>query len=173
MRRPLPPAVAALAAVVVGAAVAPAALASEDDRAFSLFAGYGRFTVPDRVADGGVLGVDYERGLTDAVSLRASAGGGLYASDGLAYSGQAVLGITYLFDVLRYVPYANLGVGAIVMSGDTIDTTVEPLVELGLGLDILQSRETSWGVQVRYETLTNEPSYLTAGLRLTWRWGFF
>ena len=162
------------AAAVALALVAPEAAASEGERAFSVSLNYGHFELDEDIApDGGVIGFDFERGLSDAISLRASAGGGVYYEDGMAYSGHAVLGFTYLFDVLKYVPYANLGVGAIVVNGSGFDTTVEPLIEIGFGLDILQDREFSWGFQARYETYTNKTRFFTVGMRATWRWGFF
>ncbi len=164
---------AAIAAALACALVAPAAHAEEDERAFSLSLSYARYTIPDHEPDGGVIGIDYERGLSDAVWLRGSVGGGLYYSDGPAYSGHAIIGLTYAFDVLKYVPYANVGVGAIIVAGDEFDTEIEPLIEIGGGVDFLRSREFSWGFVVRYETFTNETSFVTSGVRMTWRWGFF
>jgi hypothetical protein len=166
--------ICALAAGLAIAVAAPAADASEDDRAFSVSLNYGRYTLDEDISpDGGVVGFDYEHGISDPISLRASAGGGLYYQDGPAYSGHAVVGVTYLFDVLKYVPYANIGAGGIVLGGDGFDTQLEPLIEIGFGVDFLRSREFSWGVLARYETYFNETSFFTAGARLTWRWGFF
>ena len=83
-----------------------AAEAGEDDRSLSLSLGYARFKVPEHDPDGGALALDYERGLSEALALRASAGGGLYHDAGdPAYSAHAVAGITYALDVLKYVPY--------------------------------------------------------------------
>lgn len=156
------------------AAVAGAARAEEGDRALSVYAGYGTFTATEDLRpEGLVLGTDYERGLSSSLAWRLSAGGGVYYDVGAAYTGQATIGITYLFDVLKYVPYANLGVGVMLAAGSEIDTELVPLVELGLGLDFLRSREFSWGIQLRFETFANQNSFATAGLRATWRWGFF
>lgn len=167
-----------LCAVAVVALSGGVAHAGEDDRSLSVFAGYGTYTIPDHSPDGGVLGLDYERGFSDSMSLRASGGVGMYPFDdgdlSASYSGHATLGLTYLFDVLKYVPYANLGAGAIVLTGGPVeDTTVKALLELGLGLDILHSRSFSYGIQVRLESFIQETSFFTAGVRATWRWGFF
>jgi hypothetical protein len=167
-----------LCAVAVLGLVGGAAHAGEDDRSLSVFGGYGTYTIPDHSPAGGVLGLDYERGFSDSMSLRASGGLGMYPLDdadlGASYSGHATIGLTYLFDVLKYVPYVNLGAGAIVLTGGPVeDTTVKGLLELGVGLDILHSRSFSYGVQARLESFIQETSFFSAGVRATWRWGFF
>lgn len=167
-----------LCAVALVALTGGSALADEDDRSVSVFAGYATYVVPDHTPDGGVIGLDYERGFSDAMSLRASGGFGVYPFDdadmGVSYSGHATLGLTYLFDVLKYVPYVNVGAGAIVLTGGPLeDTKVSALLELGVGLDILHSRSFSYGIQARLESFIQETSFFTAGVRATWRWGFF
>lgn len=168
-------ALVALAAMVLLCAASPAR-AAEDEEALSVSLSYATFDtgVDEAPApDGAVLGVDYERGLSDAISFRVSGGGGLYCDACLAWSGHATLGFTYLFDVIRYVPYANVGVGGIAVGGDELDTRVRPLIEVGGGLDILQTRAWSWGVLARFEYFPGETAFFTAGARITWRWGFF
>jgi len=152
----------------------PPTAASPDDRAFSVSLNYAHFDLGEDLAPhGGLLGADYERGLSETISLRASGGVGLYYEDALSYSGHATVGITYLFDVLKWVPYANLGVGAIFVDGTDQESSVNPLIELGFGVDFLRSREFSWGLQARYETYIDRTRFITAGVRATWRWGFF
>ena len=162
------------AAALALALTAPPAAASEGVRSFSASLSYGTFRLDDEVEpQGGVLGFDFEHGLSDTIALRAAAAGGLYYQDAMAYTGHAVVGLTYVFDVLKWVPYVNLGVGGIVVDGAELDLRIEPLIELGAGVDFLQSREFSWGLQARYETYTTRTHFLSAGLRMTWRWGFF
>lgn len=144
----------------------------------SIFGGYGTYSVPDHTPDGAVIGVDYERGFSDAMSVRASGGIGAYVLDnddmGTSYSAHATVGLTYLFDVLKYVPYVNVGVGGIVLTGGPLeDTKLSALLELGVGLDILHSRTFSYGVQARLETFIQETAFFSAGVRATYRWGFF
>jgi hypothetical protein len=167
-----------LCAVAILALMAGSAGADEDDRSISVFGGYGTYAIPEHTPDGGVVGLDYERGFSDAMSLRASGGFGLYLLDdddmGPSYSGHATIGLTYLFDVLKYVPYVNVGVGGIVLAGGPVeDVRLDALLELGIGLDILHSRTFSYGVQARLETFIQETSFFTAGVRATYRWGFF
>lgn len=163
-----------VAALLLVLAMAGPSVASEGESALSVSFGYGTYSVPDYRPNGGVLGLDYERGFSDALSFRVSGGAGLYYGDGqTTYSGQLTVGMTYLFDVIKYVPYANLGVGGIAIAGGDLDSRLSALVELGVGIDVLHSRTFSYGIQLRFETLLQETSFFTAGARATWRWGFF
>ena len=165
-----------LTAAALAALPAPVQ-AADGERALSLGLGYATYTQPGYNPHGAVLGMDFERGFSDALSWRVSGGAGAYYRNGLSFSGHLTIGLTYLFDVLKYVPYANVGVGGIVIGGDAgggeSDIDVSPLAEIGVGLDILRSRTASYGVYIRFETLLQETSFLTAGVRSTWRWGFF
>ena len=128
-------------------------MASDGDSALSMSLGYGTYAIPDYAPSGSVLGVEYERGFSDTMGWRIAGGGGAYIGDGrLSYSGHAVVGLTYLFDVLKYVPYANLGLGGIVIYDSEFETRTSALIELGVGLDILHSRSFSYGVQLRFES---------------------
>lgn len=154
------------------------ALAADGERALSATVGYATYTVAGDNPHGTALGGDYERGFSDALSWRISGGGGLYYRDGVSFSGQLTAGLTYLFDVLKYVPYVNVGIGGMVIvdpGGDAggLAVDIHPLAEIGAGLDILRDRTSSFGVYVRFETLLQETSFFTAGVRSTWRWGFF
>lgn len=150
------------------------ARAGEDDRALSVSLSYGTFSIPDHTPKGSVLGLDYERGFSEVLAFRASTGGGVYFEDGSrSYSGHLVLGITYLMDVLKYVPYVNAGVGCILLGGGDVDLDLSALLEFGVGLDVLHSRTFSYGAVVRFESYIQETAFFTAGVRATWRWGFF
>ena len=164
-----------LVVTVLGlAALSAPCAASEGEHALSFSLGYATYAIPDYNPHGGVFGVDYERGFSDAFSFRLSGGLGGYRGDGLStYSGHLVAGLTYLFDVVKYVPYANLGIGGIVIAGGEDGTRSSVLVELGVGVDVLRSRSFSYGIGLRFETFLQETSFFTAGLRATWRWGFF
>ena len=168
-----PVASAALVAAVVLSS--GAAQASEGERTLSVSAGYATFRGDDRTPHGGAVGVGYEYGLSDALWLRGSGTAGGYADDGsFAWSSHATVGVTYVFDVLKYVPYANLGAGVLLTDSGADDApiAVDPIVELGVGLDVLASRERSYGGYVRVSTLSNTTLF-TAGFRLSWRSGFF
>ena len=167
-----------IAALLLG--VALPAQASDDENAISVSLGYGTYAVPDYQPSGGVLSVAYRRGFSDAFSWRVSGGAGLYhgASD-LTYSGHATAGIVYLLDVLKYVPYVEVGLGAILIAGrapqdgEPVGVQISPLLQGAIGLDVLSSRSFSYGVRVEFESLLQETAFFTAGARVTWRWGFF
>lgn len=154
------------------------ALADEGESAISVSASYAGFSVPDHSPVGGTLGFDYERGVTDVLWLRASGGGGGFSDSGApAYAGYAAVGITYVIDVLRYVPYVDLGVGGIYLhvdeEGEDFDNGVQPLVSVGAGLDLLTSPKRSYGVFARFESFLGRSAFFSLGARMTWRWGFF
>jgi hypothetical protein len=122
---------------------------------------------------GGIAAVEYERGLTDAFWLRLSGGGGLFSADGLAWGAFGVAGVMYRVDVLRYVPWVSLGVGVIGVGGGSFATQAKALVEVGVGLDILQSTTLSYGVEIRVDSFASQVVWFTVGPRISWRWGYF
>jgi hypothetical protein len=170
----------AFAAIVL---CARPALAADGEKVFSLGVDYATWTVPQDIqnsdedsitAQGGALGVDVLRGFGDSVWLRASGHGGVYRALGeTSWDVGGTVGVRYAFDVLRYVPFLDLGVGGLAVGGGAVDTAFKPVVELGLGLDILESRTFSWGVVLRFDSFASQAVFLTAGARVSWRWGFF
>lgn len=167
---------ACAAALALVALAARPATADEGEHALSVGLGFARFSTPEHDGDGGALTVDYERGLSDAFWLRVTGTGAVYRGgdqEGTGYSGNLVGGLTYVIDVLRYVPYLHAGVGAVVLGGDSFDSEIHPMAEIGIGLDILARRGLSYGFFARAGTFLDESALITAGLRLTWRWGFF
>jgi hypothetical protein len=125
-------------------------------------------------AQGANLAADYEYGWNDTLWLRASVAGGFSSVPlGSAWSGGGTVGITYALDVLKYVPFAQAGVGALVIGGDGVDVEVRPVVELGIGLAVLTSRTFSWGFVARFDSYGSQALFFTVGPRLTWRWGYF
>jgi hypothetical protein len=157
-----------------GGSVAPhRAVASEGERVLSISGAYATFTIPDHTTHGGAGGIDFARGLSDTFSVRVSGSGGVYSEDGLAWSGMAAVGLDYVFDVIKYVPYLNLGFGAIVIGGDALETEVKPVLEMGAGVEFLRGRDRSWGVVVRLYSAASDITVFTAAVRTSWRWGFF
>ncbi|MCP4448252.1 MAG: hypothetical protein GY811_23375 [Myxococcales bacterium] len=172
-RKPLSAAVVLLALALLPAVPARA---DEGESVFSLNVAGAGFSVPDHSAMGGVLGADYEYSLTDLIWLRASGGGGAFydtTSEAPAYAGYAEVGITYVLDVLRYVPHVDLGVGGIVLHAEDIEEPVLPLISLGVGMDLLTSRTRSMGVFARFESFLGRSAFFQVGVRTSWRWGFF
>ncbi len=103
-------------------------------------------------------------------------GGYAYAehrSKGKAFSvHQASLGLRYQLDVFEYVPWLDVsGVGY--SSGGTDAREISGGLAFGLGFDWLMNPNWSLGFVGRYhQVFGNErfPAYLTAGLRLGYRW---
>ena len=143
----------AAAVLLATLAVGPRAHAGPDDRSLSLSLGYATYAVKEHTPHGLALAVEYERGFSEAMAVRVAATGGGYYDGDPSGSGHLVVGFTYLFDVLKYVPYINGGVGGMVIAGSGMDTEVAPFVEVGVGLEILHSRSFSYGAMVRFESL--------------------
>lgn len=168
--------------------------AAEGERIIALGLDYATWTVPqeipgtqvDEVANrGGAFAIDGLYGWNDTLWLRASARAGLGRAQlgdedhRLAWDAGATFGVRYAIDVLRYVPFVDLGLGVLLLgdAGDEsaaqVDTTLEPVVELGLGLDVLESRTFSWGVVLRFDSFASQAVFFTAGARVAFRWGYF
>ena len=169
----------ALAVALLVSAAPRHARAAEGESALSGGAFYSYFQVGQgnktRAAHGGVLGVDYEHGLSDSYWFRAAVSGGLFGEGGsLAWAGSATLGISYRFDVIKYVPFVTVGAGAFACGGGAdLDTEVRPFVEIGGGLDVLRSRSFSWGIEARLRSYWTDVVYITVGPRFSYRWGYF
>lgn len=163
---------------------------AEDERALSLGLGYGTFSVPGRPEDnmeppalsptgGGSLAVIHERMIGTDVGLRGEAVGSLFyggeqkGQSALSFAGLADAGIVFRFDILKYVPYAFAGAGAVWSTGGPIDRGVDFVLVVGGGLDYLRDRHRSYGVELRLASFGGDVTVFTAGLRATQRWGFF
>jgi len=161
----------------VGAALlaTPLAAAADDgETALSVGLAYASFAIPDREPAGAALGFDYERGVADEIWFRASLQAAGYAPDGgPSFGGQGTLGLTYIIDVIKYVPYLHAGVGAAAIGGGELDNQLHPLAEIGAGLDKLARRGLSYGVFARVGSFLDDSAFTTVGARATWRYGFF
>jgi hypothetical protein len=168
--------------VALATALAPGiAVAADGESALSAAIGVGTFILPGERDDesiapgaGGVLHAIYERSFSEALSWRLELGGGLYGGGGLSYSAAAAGGLVYRFDVLRYVPYALVEVGASLVGGGPVPAPVlDPVVQIGGGLDVLLGRERSWGIEARVASFAGDTTTVSISARTTWRWGFF
>jgi hypothetical protein len=179
----------ALAVVVTVTGTARAARA-DNDRALSIDLGWATFSAPGPTSGnqqptsvsptlGGALGIEYEHSVSTDFSLRGELLGGAYAGGATkkqstgSYLGLADVGFTFRFDVLKYVPYAFAGVGGMVVDGGPIGNGGELALVIGGGLDVLTSREHSWGIEGRLAAFGGDVTVFTLGLRGTMRWGFF
>jgi hypothetical protein len=179
---------ALLLPALIGLGAAPAR--AEGERALSVGLGWATFSTvgeatgnmePPAIAPdiGGALAVTYEHALSTDLSLRAEIAGGVFyggAEDGAAqtsYAGLADAGVVFRFDVLRYVPYAFGGIGAIVTAGGPLDGGGQLVLAIGGGLDVLASRDRSWGIEARLASFGGDVTIFTLGVRATTRWGYF
>jgi hypothetical protein len=157
------------------------AYAGEDDRSISVDLAFTSFTAGEELLPlGGLAGVEYERGISESWAWRLAASGGLLYEDGtedldpgLVWRAQAAGGLVYLFDVLKYVPYATISLGAVARGGGPVETDLHPVLELGGGVDLLRSRTFSWGGFVRVSSYLDDEATFTIGGRATWRRGLF
>lgn len=187
-----PPAVAlGLAAIAAGAGTARA----ESEQAVSIGLGWATFsTLAPPVGDmepasigptiGGALGIAYERAIGTDFALRGELVGGLFYGHGVDDKGKqtgreasnallADAGVAVRFDVLKVVPYAFAGLGAVTTGGGPIDRGTDLVLVVGGGADWLRSRSRSYGLEARVASFGGDVTVVTVGVRGTTRWGFF
>jgi hypothetical protein len=166
-------------ACVAGVLVVTAGSARADESALSASLAWATYTLPDdndmdiTPTVGGALAVEYERAFAEPLSWRIELAGGVFHGDGTSWRALADRGIVYRFDVLKYVPYAFVGVGAVAAGGGPLADTIDPVLVFGGGLDILRGRERSWGFEGRLASFAGDVTTLSLGARYTFRWGFF
>ncbi|HEX5063119.1 MAG TPA: hypothetical protein VFV99_27275 [Kofleriaceae bacterium] len=177
--------------VIVCALLAPYGEArAEGERALSVGLSWATFSVPG-VAEGnmeppnvtptvgGALTGIYEQSISTDFSLRGELAGGLFYGGqkmdqaALSYAGLIDVGAVLRFDVLKYVPYAFGGIGGMFTTGGPIGDNASLVLAVGGGLDVLTSRERSWGVEARLASFGGDVTMFTFGLRGTIRWGYF
>lgn len=176
----------ALALLLAASGVARA----DSEKAASVSLGWATFSVPGATMDnmqapsvtpdvGGTVAVMYEQMIGSDLGLRAEGAFGVFyggqAEDqpATSYAGVADAGIVFRFDVLKYVPYAFGGLGAVKTWGGPIGSDLAPVLAIGGGLDILASRQHSYGFEVRIASFGGDVTVFTLGIRGTTRWGYF
>jgi hypothetical protein len=176
--------------LAIALVLAPAAAFADGEQAFSVETGYATFTTPGKKVGtmeppalspdyGWSLALVYERELSSDLMVRGEGVGAMFSGGNLAkqtsssYAGLVDVGVLFRFDVLRDVPYAFGGVGAVVSGGGPIDRGEDFVVVVGGGLDWLQSRKRSYGFEGRLASFGGNITVFTFGVRGTCRWGFF
>ena len=181
-------ALAALVALAAGGGTARA----ESEQALSVGLGWATFSTvgeamgnmdPPALAPtvGGSLGVSYERLIGTDFALRGELVGGLFYGGTQEKKQQSAVsnalladaGVSLRFDVLKYVPYAFAGLGAVTSGGGPIDRGADLVLVVGGGLDWLRSRSRSYGVEARLASFGGDITVVTVGVRGTVRWGYF
>lgn len=161
-----------VAVALLGAS--PARAAGEDEWQVSLRAGAAVARADGRHPAGGAVGAEVERGLDDAWALRAGvlssfhpvsekAGTGLPGGTLVNLSGSA--GLTYSLDVLRLVPWFQVGVAVMSQRGAVLDGTTRLGLEGALGTTYLIDRHWGIGAVAIYQFL---PVDLSGGDALSW-----
>jgi hypothetical protein len=163
---------------------------AEGERALSLGLSWATFSAPGVAEDnmeptaispdvGGALAGTYEHAIGSDFSLRGELAGGLFygghkdMQQPMSYAALVDGGAVFRFDVLKYVPYAFGGVGAVVTRGDVVGSGTQFVLAIGGGLDILVDRSKSWGFEARLASFGGDVTIFTLGVRATTRWGYF
>ena len=181
--RTLPTVAATVAALVASLVTSPAAvLAAEGESVVSATVSFAALTVDQgsstrsdqRDGQGALVGVDYQRGFGDSFWLRVGVAGGALSVDGDgAQVAVGTVGLTYAVDILKYVPYVGIGAGAVLVGGGPLDTHVDPVVDLAIGIEVQASRGFAYGIEARLESFAAQTTLFVIGPRLVWKWGDF
>ncbi len=173
------------AALLVIALACPApAAAGDGESAASAGLGVGTWVAPNPDEDaeeetiaptaGAVAQLVYEKAFAEALSWRVEGWGGLYLGGGTSYAAAVAGGLVYRFDVLKYVPYALVELGGQLVTGGALpEAALDPVLQVGGGLDVLRSRQSSWGVELRIGGFAGDTITTSLGVRMTRRWGYF
>jgi|SRR5580658_163016 hypothetical protein len=178
----------AAALFVASAALARPALAVEREQQLGADLGGSMLIVSGKGAPdvGGTVGVHWTYGLSDALNLMAEAEwslvalaetqGGSGPGTHPSWAANADVGVGYVFDVLRWVPYAGVLVGGYDLSGGTIPGSRILLgAAIAVGCDYRFDRTLAVGIALRQHMLTDPstyPSFTQAFARLEYTWGW-
>jgi len=130
------------------------------------------------VATGASAGLHYTYGLSDAFNLVADADSGVLF---LGVPTPATLthgdvGIAYVLDVLRWVPWGSAEVGGYGFTGASVGGTFLPGAALAVGLDYRFDRSWAAGIVVRehlfFTNINLFPSLTEGFLRVGYTWGW-
>lgn len=177
----------AAALVVASAMIARPLLAVEREHQLGVDLGGSMLVVSGKGTPdvGGTAGAHWTYGLSDAFNLMVEAEWSLLAlreTEGAklgtrpSWAANADIGVGYVFDVLRWVPYAGVLVGGYDLSGGTI--AGEKLLlgaAIAIGCDYRFGRTLVAGVALRQHMLTDTstyPSFTQAFARVEYSWGW-
>lgn len=177
-------------ALLVVVALARPGLADEKEFVLSLQPGFSMIHIGDQTAWGGGGGLDLSYGVTDAFAVRVTGAFSAQQIDALTMNNTVVnpagtvlayhagVGVTYIVDILRVVPFIDFSLGLLgtrrpTATGDQWSN--EFGIEIGIGVDYLITRRIAIGAVVRYHAfltaLATIPVYLYAGPRIAFHFG--
>ncbi len=180
-----------LGAVAFGAALvaSPSAHAIERQHHLGLAPALGVLSIDGKstasVGGGGAL--HYTYGLSDAWNLSIEASSVVVAADEKKLPNSphnrpervdhGAVGVAYVIDILRWVPYVGAYGGVYHLAGGTLDDPLFlPGLSVGAGLDYQINRQLAVGLAGRQHFLLSKmdqyPSYTTALLRFEYMWGY-
>ena len=149
-----------------------AAAAGEHEWQAALRLGAGTVSVDGRKPWGLAAGIDVEYGLTDAWALRLSFEGSTHdvskANDmdtrpeGTIRTDAALMGLTYTFDVLRLVPYAEVQAGFAQVRGAVVTPQSLLAMQLGVGADYFVTRRVTGRDQLPLPVRAGRPAVRSA-----------
>jgi hypothetical protein len=174
---------AALAALVAVAAtsVSTSAGAVEREHQVGLELGVPMLVVKgdkNTVASGASAGLHYTYGLSDAFNFVADADSGVLflGIPKPATLTHADVGLAYVLDVLRWVPWGSAEVGGYGITGSSVGGTFLPGAALAVGLDYRFDRSWAAGIVVRehlfFTNINLFPSLTEGFLRVGYTWGW-
>jgi hypothetical protein len=180
---------AAIVAALAFTALARTASAVEREHHAGVDLGGAALSIADKSSldVGPGVGGHYKYGLSDEFDLMAEGAwslvapgqtGGPKAPGTLpAWVANADVGVDYVFDVLRWVPYAGVLAGGYALAGGTVDhVQLRPGVAAAVGVDYRFNRDFAAGIAVRQHLLftdaTTYPSFTQAFARVEWTWGW-
>lgn len=135
---------------------------------------------------GGLVGTHWTYGISDALNLMVEAQWSLVALNEKPsastppirplWAANADVGVGYVFDVLRWVPYAGVLAGGYDLSGGTIAGSKILLgAAIAIGCDYRFGRTLAAGIALRQHMLSDAstyPSFTQAFARLEYTWGW-
>ena len=170
---------AAAACALIAIVFADSAAAVEHENHLGVDVGGNALVIGGAGSDTGVsLGAHWIYGLTDQFDLLVEGAWSLETFGGHAGSlANLDAGVSYVLDVLRWVPYAGLLVGGYELLGSEIGgPKLLPGGALALGLDYRFNRELAAGVAVREHMLFTEvstyPSFIQVFARVEYTFGW-
>lgn len=146
------------------------------ERQWHLGGGLGATTFLDDYEPGPALSLHGAYGLSDMFDLRLSLVGSRNPFDGgAAFPLSATGGVIYKVDIIEWVPYFGVQVGATTLLGDHLPGRAAWLeVTTPLGIDYALSREFALGLELRTSILIGEDTSGSGAflIRAEHRWGW-